>query len=531
MTTDRPHQLDQVPAAELDLQKAVFKLLDDPATYGLAEVKRFDTHAAAVFLAGDRAFKVKRAVRFPFLDYSTLDKRKAACLAELDVNRRFAPQLYRRIVPVTRDASGALALDGAGVAVEWAVEMIRFDETMTLDHLADRGELDDKMLGELAVSVAGMHERALPADATAWLAAVERYIGQNTAAFRDHPDLFPSQSVTALDRSARETLARLRPLLAARGDLGLIRRGHGDLHLRNIALLDGVPVAFDALEFDPVTASGDVLYDLAFLLMDLVERGLDRAANLVLNGYFVAAQRSADYDGIAALPFFMSLRAAIRANVTAARLAVAKAEDRPKIAQSAQRYFDLALTLLAPVKPAVICTGGLSGTGKSVLARSLAPMLRPSPGALVLRSDVERKIMFGVAEHERLPAEAYRSDVSANVYRTLQEKALRIARAGHSAVVDAVFAKPEERNAIEAAVAETGAGFSGLFLVADLKTRLERVGTRGPDASDANDKVARLQEDFPLGIMSWAVVDASGSPEATLAEACAALALGGNARR
>jgi len=531
MTTDQPRQQDRIPAEELGLQDAVFKLLGDPATYGAAQVKRHDTHAAVVFLAGERALKVKRAVRFPFLDFSTLDKRKAACLAELEVNRRFAPQLYRRIVPVTRDEGGALALDGAGVPVEWAVEMVRFDDTMTLDHLADRGALDDKMLGELAVAVAAMHERASRADTAAWLAAVERFIGQNTAAFRDRPELFPSQSVTGLDRSARETLSRLRSLLAARGDAGLIRRGHGDLHLRNIAVIDGAPVAFDALEFDPVTASGDVLYDLAFLLMDLVERGLDRAANLVLNGYFVAAHRDADCDGIAALPFFMSLRAAIRANVTAARLAVAEPTDRADTAQSARRYFDLASTLLASVTPIAICTGGLSGTGKSVLARALAPLLAPSPGALVLRSDVERKRLFGVSEHDRLPAEAYSAEVSARTYGILQDKAARIARAGHSVVVDAVFAAPTERTAIETAIGETGAAFAGLFLTADLKTRLRRVGARGPDASDANDRVVRLQEDFPLGAMGWSVIDASGSAESTLARARAALALESNKAR
>lgn len=520
MTTDPPRN---------DPQDAVFKLLGDPATYGGTGVKRLDTHAAVVFLAGERALKVKRAVCFPFLDYSTLDKRKAACLAELEVNRRFAPQLYRRIVPITHEESGALALDGAGVPVEWAVDMVRFDETMTLDHLADRGELDDRMLRELALAVAAMHGRAEGADTAAWLKAVERFIGQNTAAFGDRPDVFPSQSVAALDRSARETLARLRPLLVARGASGLIRRGHGDLHLRNIAVIDGAPVAFDALEFDPVTAAGDVLYDLAFLLMDLVERGLTPAANLVLNGYFTAARRNDDCDGIAALPFFMSLRAAIRANVTAARLTVAKETDGSGIAESARRYFDLASALLTPTKPVALCTGGLSGTGKSVLARALAPLLPPAPGALVLRSDVERKIMFGVAEHDRLPAEAYRVEVTAKVYRTLQEKAARIARAGHSVVIDAVFAMPGERKAIEAAI--TGAAFAGLFLVADLKTRLARVGTRGPDASDADAKVARLQEEFPLGAMDWTVIDASSSPEATLAKARAALALRSNSAR
>jgi uncharacterized protein len=160
MNASCPRSQDKAQSGDTAVQDAVFRFLGNPATYAVAEVKRCDTHAAVVFLAGDRAIKVKRAVRFPFLDYSTLALRQAACRAELDVNRRFAPQLYRRIVPITRDSAGSLALDGAGVAVEWAVEMTRFDEAMTLDHLADRGELDDELMARLAVAVAAMHERA-----------------------------------------------------------------------------------------------------------------------------------------------------------------------------------------------------------------------------------------------------------------------------------------------------------------------------------------------------------------------------------
>jgi uncharacterized protein len=266
-----------------------------------------------------------------------------------------------------------------------------------------------------------------------------------------------------------------------------------------------------------------VLYDLAFLLMDLVERGLDPAANIAVNGYFAATRRIEDYEGIAALPFFMSLRAAIRAKVTAARRHVTPAADRSAIAQSARRYFDLALALLVPARPVVVCTGGLSGTGKSVLARLLAPALPPSPGALVLRSDVERKAMFDVAEKDRLPPDKYRPQVSEMVYGILNDKAARLARAGHSVIVDAVFAKPEERFAIERAVAETGTAFRGLFLIADLQTRLKRIGARGPDASDADADVARQQEEFPIGSTAWTVIDASGSPEETLAKAHCAI--------
>jgi uncharacterized protein len=504
-------------------QDAVFAFLGRSSTHGGAEVRRCDTHAAAVFLAGERAFKVKRAVRFPFLDYSTLEKRKAACSAELEVNRRFAPQIYHRIVPITREGDGSLSLGGNGEAVEWAVEMMRFDENQTLDRIADRGGFEAALPGKLAKAVAAMHSRAEPVDAGPWLAAMESYVGQNTDAFREAQSLFPGQDISSLDQRSRSALAGLRPLLLARGQRGLVRRCHGDLHLGNIALLDGEPVAFDAIEFDPLVASGDVLYDLAFLLMDLVERGLPEAANGVLNGYFAAARRDEDCEGLAALPLFMSLRAAIRAKVTAARLSQSADHSRTPIVRAARRYFDFALAMLASETPLVVCTGGLSGTGKSVLARGLAPVLGQPPGALVLRSDAERKAMFGLGETERLPAEAYRLEISAKLYAALYDKAGRIARAGYSVIVDAVFAKPSERAAIEAAAQEAGAKFLGLFLTADLATRLRRIGGRGPDASDADAAVAHMQEDFAIGDLNWTSVDASGTPDATLARARAIL--------
>jgi len=284
-------------------------------------------------------------------------------------------------------------------------------------------------------------------------------------------------------------------------------------------LVEGEPVAFDAIEFDPIIGSGDVLYDLAFLLMDLTERDQVTAANIVLNGYFEASRRIEDCDGLAALPLFMSVRAAIRTKVTAARLKQPPAGDQVALTHAAQRYFRLALDLLAPVKPAIIAAGGLSGTGKSVLAASLATLIAPLPGALVLRSDVERKALFGVDAEQRLPPEAYRPGVSERVYGILNDKARRIAQAGYSVIVDAVFAKASERAAIEAVARSAHASFHGLFLTADLATRLKRVGGRGPDASDATTTVAREQEAYALGDMNWPLVDASGSPADTLANA------------
>src|SRR5689334_8830686 len=240
-------------------QDPVFALLADPATHGGAAVKRVDTHAGVVFLAGERALKLKRAVTFPFLDYSTLEKRKAACEAEIAVNRPYAPELYRGVVAITREADGRLAIHGGGEPVEWAVEMRRFDETQTLDHLADAGRIDAALADAIGRAIATAHARTPDAPAEPWIAALMSYIDEHASMFAALPAVFETGANERLAAASRAAHARLMPLMTERGRRGFIRRIHGDLHLANIALIDGRPVLFDAIEFSDVIASGDLL--------------------------------------------------------------------------------------------------------------------------------------------------------------------------------------------------------------------------------------------------------------------------------
>ncbi len=287
-------------------------------------------------------------------------------------------------------------------------------------------------------------------------------------------------------------------------------RRHGDLHLKNVVLIDGEPVLFDAIEFSDEIATGDALYDLAFLLMDLEKRGLRALSNRLFNRY-LAPEPPEALSGLIALPLFMSLRAAIRAKVEAAGADRLTGTKRDEALGLARGYFDLARTLLAYHPPRLIAIGGLSGTGKSALSGLVAPRIGRAPGALWLRSDVERKGMFDAAETTPLPAQAYAPETTRAVYERIEDKARRALRAGQTVVLDATFSRTAERVAAGEIAAEIGAPFAGLFLEASLDTRLHRIGGRKADASDADESVARRQAADPLREPGWAPLDAEGA--------------------
>lgn len=498
-------------------QTEVIAFLTSPAAHDDAAVERIETHASVVFLAGARAWKLKRAVRYDYLDFSTVERRKAMCEAELRVNRRTAPDLYRGIVAVTREADGALAVGGPGTPVEWLIEMVRFDQDELFDRRASRGALDEALMPALGTAIARFHLDAARRLDRGGRAAMAWVIDGNAAGFAEEGgDILDAATCARVTGEARAALERNGALLDARRDAGFVRHCHGDLHLRNIVTLDGRPTLFDGIEFNDDIACIDTLYDLAFLLMDLWRRELPRHANAIWNGYLT---ETVDLGGIPLLPLFLSCRAAVRAktSVTAARLQ-SDPQRRRELQERAREYLSLAERLLHPPAPCLVGVGGLSGTGKSTLSRDLAPLLGAVPGAVVSRSDVIRKRLCGVDVTTHLGPEAYTADISRRVYAAVLERADLAVRGGQSVVADAVFAGAADREALEQLAKHAGVPFAGVWLAAPASQLISRAASRVSDASDADAEVIRHQLARDTGAITWHRVDASSTPSRVLTD-------------
>lgn len=472
------------------------------------QLERIDTHGAAVFLAGAFAYKIKRPVAFPYMDLSTPQKRRAACEAEIRLNRRTAPGIYLGIAPLRRD-SESLTIGAVGDPItagdECVVVMRRFDQSTLFDRLASRGRLDTDMVVGLAEAIATFHGRAEVVGKRGGAKEMRWVVEENIEELFPRADVFAADDLERLAARTRAAMDRLAATMDERMGAGFVRHCHGDLHLRNVCMFEGVPTIFDALEFNDALAVTDTMYDLAYVLMDLLHRGLAVQATALLNRYL---ERFSDDQGLALLPLFMSVRAAIRAKVS---LSMADVQSDPSAAESlrndAKDYLARAIGFLEPRAPVMVAVGGLSGSGKSTVARALAPHLAPAPGAVVLRSDVIRKALMGVGETERLGPAGYTREVSQRVYDAVVNRAERIAAAGFSVVADATFTKAAGRTAIADAAARVGCPFTGYWLDADPGTLVARVDARTNDPSDADGVVVRRQLADDIGDLDWTRID------------------------
>ncbi|MCF3638756.1 AAA family ATPase [Rhizobium sp. TRM95111] len=477
--------------------------------------EQIETHISLIALAGDRAFKMKKALKLPYVDFSTPTIREAACRREVELNGKTAPGLYLGIRRITRKTDGALEWNGQGPLVDCVVEMRRFDQNLLFDHMAQRGKLTPELMTETARMIASFHRRApvvVTGEGAGNIAAV---LDINDAGFATS-HIFEAAEVDALGQKFRAKLVRHAVLLDHRARNGRLRRCHGDLHLRNICLLEGKPCLFDCIEFNDAIATVDVLYDLAFLLMDLWHRGFEDLSNLVMNRYLDVTD---DEDGFCLMPFFMAIRAAVRAHVTATQ-AEEPGQDAARLEAEARGYFELAHVLLEGQPPVLIAIGGLSGSGKTTVADHLASRVGAPAGARVIESDRIRKALHGVSAETRLPSEAYRPAMSETVYREMACHAASILAQGGSVVADAVFDDAFNRRRIEEAAEASGAAFSGVWLDVDPPVLMARVLSRKGGPSDADQRVLAAQLARQAGGADgtmWRKLDASAPLEQVIA--------------
>jgi aminoglycoside phosphotransferase family enzyme/predicted kinase len=457
-------------------------------------VEMVETHISWVLLAGDHAYKIKKAVDLGFLDFSSLEKRRFYCAEELRLNRRLAPDLYLEVLPIAGSADHPV-LNGPGPTIEYAVKMRRFPQSCLLDQVLLRGELTPETVDAIARGIADFHGRTAIADHESPFGTPERTylpVAENFAQIRsrlrDKDDLI---HLSELERwSEREYQARI-DALAARKARGFVRECHGDLHLGNMALLDGEAVPFDCIEFSDNLRWIDVISEAAFLAMDLQDRGRPDLARRFLNAYL---ERTGDYAGLEVLRYYLVYRAMVRAKVACIRAG----QERLSADHWTQyrHHIQLATEFTRPFQPFLAITHGLSGSGKTTVSQSLLEAVN----LFRVRSDIERKRLHGLKPEARSGAGTgggiYSPEANQLTYRRLAEMARGIIQSGFSAIVDAAFLKQRERAAFRELAQEISVPFVILDVTAPENRLRERVKQRmqhGRDASEADITVLENQ--------------------------------------
>ncbi len=474
--------------------------LRQPARYAHAveRVELLQTHISCILLAGDYAYKIKKPVNLGFLDFSTLGARRHYCEEELRLNRRTAPGLYLDVLAIGGSES-APVIGGGGAPIEYALRMRRFGQDDLLDRMARRGALAPQHIDALARGLAAFHAGIERAGAAQAFGSAARILAPALQNFEQMLPLASAKADIALLARLRDWTAREHAALAAVFDArkrdGWVRECHGDLHLGNIALLEGVPTPFDGIEFNPDFRWIDVMNEVAFLMMDLLDHRLPRLAYRFLNAYL---ESTGDYAGLRVLRFYLVYRALVRAKVSCLRAhqAGVAAREKGEIEQEYRRHLYLAERLAAPAHAALLIMHGLSGSGKTTIAQGLLEAL----GAVRLRSDVERKRLFGLAAGARsgsgLDAGLYAPGASERTYARLAELARAVLVARYPVIVDAAFLKRAERERFAGLARDAGASFLIAACTARAATLRARVAARegeARDASEAGRAVLKLQ--------------------------------------
>ncbi len=443
-----------------------------------------ETSCATVVLKGDKAYKVKKSVDYGFLDFTDASKRRHALEAELRYNRRTAADIYDEVIDI----------GGESVLV-----MRRFDTAGVLgESAAHPGWTPDPgLMDELGEAIADFHAGAEICRDPDHAENIRYTIDSNDANIARFRDVLGEDEVDAYHAELYAELGRRSTAVGARFGQGFIRRCHGDLHLGNILIEQNRPVLFDCIEFNEKLSQIDLLYDLGFLLMDLWVRGYEAAANRVFNAWLERAARREDeaalLGGLCLLPLYMSVRAGVRCHVTA------NAGD----IETARMYLAAARDFLEQAPAAVSAVGGLSGSGKSTRARSLAPRMGRAPGAVTLRSDELRKRLWRSPSHEPLPVAAYSAAETERTYAHMFALGRHVLLAGQAVVFDATFREAEFRDAAESVASVASVAFTGIWLDVSADERARRVAMRQGDVSDATVSVAIAQASVDPKTLSW----------------------------
>lgn len=475
----------------------LIRALLDPARTGLsAPVELVETHASWVLLSGDDAYKIKKPVSLSFLDYGSLEKRRACCEAELRLNRRYAAELYLGVVPIAGTVE-APVLGGPGPAIEYAVHMRRFPEALRLDHIARRSELTATHMTSLAAEIAAFHGDAAVAAADSRFGTPDLVLAEALENFEELERLMPTpdgrRRLDALREWTRTEFRHRRQAFAARKAHGRVRECHGDLHLGNLVLLGERVVPFDCIEFSDDFRWIDVASELAFTLVDLLDHGQGGLACWLLNEWLAA---TGDYAALAVLRFYAVYRAMVRTKVAAIRAGQEEGAGAAADFAAARGYLDLAEALCRPPPATLTITHGVSGSGKSRASR-LRLLADTACATVRLRSDVERKRLFGLAAGARsgspVDGGIYTPAANTATYRRLEALAQQALHAGWSVIVDAAFLRRGERDDFRRLAANNDVPFAILACAAPVEELRRRVAARQGDPSEATLEVLEKQ--------------------------------------
>ncbi len=498
-------------------QTDVINALSNPATYGKnitkVEVKR--SHISVIFFVGDYVYKLKRAVVYPGVDFSTPEKRKLSCISEMKRSTVYAPHLIKSVKPVRRLKNGKIKIGGnIGEEIDTVIIEKRLPDKAILSFLLPSVKFDRFETMDLAEHLAELHAKAKTFHTKWGQDDIKNIILYTESVLSCFPNYIDSQKLNYLTQKSLELVEKHKSLINFRQKSGRIRKCHGDLSLSNIAYDKGRFLLFSPIEYNDSLDCTDTLYDLAFLTMDLEARNLRRLSNILINHYMAYIN---DIEGLPLMGLYQSMRAAYRAAVCAKTSALSNPKEKKNLIRQAKKYFELALHFLTPIRPIVIACGGLAGSGKSRIAREIGGLINPGPGAVILRDVVIKKQITGLAPHQGFNKTVDSPVFEKITYDVLCQQIKSALSAGASVVLDATFCTPQQRHIVQQTAKQMKAPFIGLWMDAPLEVRKNRVWERNHAAQNPRkENELECQLNIDTGPMDWHVINTDMPKEKTM---------------